>query len=410
MLTNSAQLLSFNQAMTQRLVSGQSQRMAQISARSQPEDAAAAGSETSTPSTAASASETWSAQYTEMRRMAMSASWSVSGASATGDDPGGQMTFSFAAESERSVQASLSQSTQRATAGMDAASSQRLTSMSQQVGVRFRFAASVQLSFARTSEALANASGGGSSDFMNTLDSILANPDEAAGLLLQLLDKMFQEGDGDLESAVKEFLGQLNKAFSGAGVDASVTGLQLEFEFAYEESAAMTEQVQSADPLTLDLDGNGLSFTHYTQGASFDITGAGKAVSTSFVTGGDAFLALDRNGNGTIDDGRELFGDQRGAANGFEELARLDSNGDGTISGQDPSFGQLRLFRDNGNGRTERGELMSLMQAGISEINLRYANVSANASGGNKLAQVGQFRRSDGSTGQVADALLNYRA
>jgi len=411
MLANSAQLLSFNQTLLQNQIAAQTQRMAQRSAaraESQASTAAPTGEESSAPASASRTEETWSAQYSEMRRLAMSASWSaVSG----GDDAsGGQMMFSFAAESEQLVQASLSQSTQRATSGMDGASAQRLTSMSQQVGVRFRLQASVQFAFARTTEALAGASGTDSGNWMSALDGILANPDDAAGLLLQLLDKMFEEGEGDIESTIQDFLDQINKAFRSAGIDMSATGMQLEFEFEYSESAQVTEQVQSSDPLTLDLNGDGVSLSHYSQGASFDITGTGRVVTTAFVTGGDAFLAMDRNGNGAIDSGRELFGDQRGAANGFEELARVDSNRDGLINSQDASYGQLRLFRDNGNGRTEQGELMSLLQAGIAEINLRYANVSLNAAGDNKLAQVGQFRRTDGTTGQVADALLNYRA
>ena len=59
------------------------------------------------------------------------------------------------------------------------------------------------------------------------------------------------------------------------------------------------------------------------------------------MTGGDAFLAIDRNGNGSIDDGTELFGDQNGAAHGFAELAKFDSNHDGVINAQDDDFDKL---------------------------------------------------------------------
>ena len=59
-----------------------------------------------------------------------------------------------------------------------------------------------------------------------------------------------------------------------------------------------------------------------------DLDADGRMDSISVPTGDDALLALDRNGNGRIDDGRELFGDQHGAANGFAELARFDDNGD----------------------------------------------------------------------------------
>lgn len=65
--------------------------------------------------------------------------------------------------------------------------------------------------------------------------------------------------------------------------------------------------VQQSDPITLDLNGNGVELTNYTNGANFDITGSGTKVNTAFVTGGDAFLAINGNGNGHIDSGKELL-------------------------------------------------------------------------------------------------------
>ena len=100
----------------------------------------------------------------------------------------------------------------------------------------------------------------------------------------------------------------------------------------------------------VDLDGDGIELTSHTNGAQFDILGNGQTQNTAFVTGGDAFLAVDRNGDGMINSGKELFGDQHGAANGFEELRKLDANGDGVINRLDPSFSKLALFRDNGDG------------------------------------------------------------
>lgn len=168
--------------------------------------------------------------------------------------------------------------------------------------------------------------------------------------------------------------------------------------------------VQQADPLVLDLDDDGIELTDHTQGAVFDIAGTGAAVRTAFVNGGDAFLALDRNGNGRIDNGGELFGDQRGAANGFEELRRLDSNRDGVLDANDADYNRLLLFRDNGNGISEANELVGLSDAGIAAIDLAYANVNEAAAGGNRLAQTATYRRHNGATGRAGDALLNFTA
>lgn len=85
----------------------------------------------------------------------------------------------------------------------------------------------------------------------------------------------------------------------------------------------------------------------------FDLDADGRMDSISVPTGDDALLALDRNGNGRIDDGRELFGDQHGAVNGFAELARFDDNGNGRIDAADAVFDQLRLLRFDAQGRQQ---------------------------------------------------------
>jgi hypothetical protein len=168
--------------------------------------------------------------------------------------------------------------------------------------------------------------------------------------------------------------------------------------------------VQESDPITLDLNGNGIDLSSYRAGARFDITGKGKIATTAFVKGGDAFLAVDRNGNGIVDSGKELFGDQNGAKNGYEELAKLDSNRDGLINKLDKDFAKLLLFKDNGNGKTEPGELVSLAEAGIAELSLNYQNVNMTGGGGNRIAQIASYRRNDGAVGRTADAVLFFTA
>ena len=189
--------------------------------------------------------------------------------------------------------------------------------------------------------------------------------------------------------------------------------IQLEFHFEFSASVTVTVQegqVQQSDPILFDLDGDGYELSHHTQGANFDILGNGQSARTAFVTGGDAFLALDRNGDGIVNSGRELFGDQNGAANGFEELRKLDTNGDNVIDRRDADFGRLLLFRDDGDGRTEDGELLTLAEAGIESISLNYSNVDLRTAGANRLGQIASFRRTDGTTGGAADAILNFTA
>jgi hypothetical protein len=165
------------------------------------------------------------------------------------------------------------------------------------------------------------------------------------------------------------------------------------------------ETVRRADPLALDLDGNGLQTSGVAQGVLFDIDADGRLDRTSFVTGGDAFLALDRNGNGRIDDGRELFGDQNGDANGYQALARYDDNGDGRIDAGDAVFSRLRLFRIGDDGSQQ---LQGLQSAGVSAIGLDYSETQRALNRYDTIAQQGSFERSDGSRGESGDLLLGF--
>lgn len=167
--------------------------------------------------------------------------------------------------------------------------------------------------------------------------------------------------------------------------------------------------VKKVDPLVLDLSGEGINLTDAGKGALFDVTADGKLDSTAWVRGNTAMLVYDRNGNGVIDNGSELFGDQNGAAHGFAELAKYDSNNDKKIDILDPIFKALKLYRDlNGDGKIEKQELQTLPELGIKALNLDFMRTSADING-NSLILNGSFEREDGSTGQLADVLLGYR-
>jgi hypothetical protein len=135
-----------------------------------------------------------------------------------------------------------------------------------------------------------------------------------------------------------------------------------------------------ATPIVLDVSDNGYDLTDFRGGVQFDLKGNGKRRQMSWTSAGsdDAFLALDRNGNGLIDNGVELFGNhtpQRatGPRNGFEALRELDGNGDGAIDGGDTVYPALLLWTDrNHNGESESTELTSLTESGIVSIALDY--------------------------------------
>jgi len=95
------------------------------------------------------------------------------------------------------------------------------------------------------------------------------------------------------------------------------------------------------DPLVLNFDGLGAALD--AGGTRFDLNSDNVADALPTLRAGSAYLALDRNDDGIINNGSELFGTLSG--NGYEELARLDSDGNGFIDDGDPLFARLQLFR-----------------------------------------------------------------
>ena len=177
------------------------------------------------------------------------------------------------------------------------------------------------------------------------------------------------------------------------------------------EFTAFQQEVQKSDPLVVDLSGDGVRLTGLENGALFDINADGKTEQTAFVQGDDAFLVLDRNGNGRIDNGSEMFGDQNGAVNGFEELRKYDGNRDGVIDRRDAIYGSLRLLHDNnGDGRVGLSEMSTLAEKGIDSLDLGYkAGQRVDDTHRNTLAERSHYLRGNGSRGALVDVWLGYR-
>ena len=163
-------------------------------------------------------------------------------------------------------------------------------------------------------------------------------------------------------------------------------------------------------PIILDLDGDGVETTGVKAGAYFDHAGDGFAEQTGWVGADDGLLVYDRNGNGTIDSGAELFGNNTmlangsKAANGFEALKELDSNHDGKIDAQDAAFASLRVWKDaDGDGYTSDGELLTLAEAGVQSINTGYSNSTLVDVNGNAHKQTGSYTTINGQTNSATD-------
>jgi len=166
-------------------------------------------------------------------------------------------------------------------------------------------------------------------------------------------------------------------------------------------------------PLALDLDGNGVRTLSANAGAVFDVNADGRAESVGWLSTSDAWLALDRNGNGLIDDGSELFGsgtslpDSSKALDGFAALRVLDGNQDGTIDAGDAAFGKLSVWVDaNSNAKTDAGELRSLAQAGVQSLSL-VAKPTAIIDQGNLIGLMGSYTTTDGRSQELADVWLS---
>ncbi len=141
-------------------------------------------------------------------------------------------------------------------------------------------------------------------------------------------------------------------------------------------------ECQPRSPVIVDVAGDGFRLTNQAGGVMFDITGTLglEQLGWTEANSDDAFLALDLNADGIINNGTELFGNftvqsvpATGDRNGFEALAVYDGNKDGLIDSRDGVYSELRLWQDsNHNGVSEPHELHRLDQLGVRLLDLKY--------------------------------------
>jgi hypothetical protein len=163
----------------------------------------------------------------------------------------------------------------------------------------------------------------------------------------------------------------------------------------YERVTLDVGQPPATDPLVLNFE----SATTALGGTrmSFDLDLDGEADQVALPSAGSAFLAFDRNHNGKIDDGSELFGPASG--NGFAELAALDGDGDGWIDEDDAAFDQLRVWDGT-------GDPLTLAQAGVGAIHTGSAATPFTLDGG-VIQSTGVWLGEDGSAHTVQHVDLN---
>jgi serine-aspartate repeat-containing protein C/D/E len=157
-------------------------------------------------------------------------------------------------------------------------------------------------------------------------------------------------------------------------------------------------------PIVIDLDGGGiLTVSRSESNGTFDFFGNGSPISSGWIGAGEGFLAVDKSGNGRIDSISELFGGTAKGA-GFAQLADYDSNGDGLVNAGDNGFAELRIWRDaNGNHQTDDGELMSLAEAGVSEMNAGYTDMPFLDRQGNLHLERSSATMTDGRSVDMTD-------
>ena len=282
------------------------------------------------------------------------------------------------------------------------------------------------------------------SEVENNISEFANDIKGAAQELMKDIDAFFAKIDGSDPSwgkVVLEKILELTKALDKAG---GWIGEQFDWlpdDFKEWLNLNRSGKFHIYDPLVLDLDGDGIELIKANgwNGVQFDYNGDGIKSSTGWVKSDDGLLVWDRNGDGKINNGSEIFGEDMfpqkinhnisntsSGSNstsgggmsfsdapfnaipiiendGFYALSQLDSNHDGIIDANDANFNQIKVWRDlNQDGISQDGELFGLDELGIQAINLNTGNTKNNTAG-NSIGKSSTYIKEDGSNGKIAD-------
>lgn len=199
-----------------------------------------------------------------------------------------------------------------------------------------------------------------------------------------------------------------NTAFQTTGVARTKDGREINFGVTVEMSRAFCAEFESftqedyvvTDPLMINLDSNVANITDMK--FMFDIDADGQKEEVSLAEKGSGFLALDKNGDGKINDGSELFGTKSG--DGFKDLAAFDEDGNGWIDEADSVFKKLKVWSKDENGKDI---LISLKKADVGAIYLGNANTEFSMKSGLEnrtdaiIRKSGVYLKESGGVGTV---------
>lgn len=196
-------------------------------------------------------------------------------------------------------------------------------------------------------------------------------------------------------------------AFASSGVVKTADGREIDFTIAFAASRTYSASTDISiragdalcDPLTINFSVPTASLAQ--QKYAFDLDADGDKEQISFVGQGSGFLALDKNGDGKVNDGSELFGPQSG--NGFADLAAYDADGNNWIDENDPIYARLSIWTKDENGNDR---LLALGQQGVGAIYLGNVDTAfAMKDGANhlqgQLRQSGVFLKENGEVGTI---------
>lgn len=238
-------------------------------------------------------------------------------------------------------------------------------------------------------------------------------------MLLQLLMQRFQSagflryGRGMADSGMRtvmqvNYYEQEQTSFTAQGIAQTEDGRRIEFDVSLEMSRTFVEYTSVSvpnmasvlmDPLVINVDAGVTSLSR--QQFRFDLDADGTEEEIAMPTAGSAFLALDRNGDGRINNGSELFGAKTG--DGFGELRRYDTDGNGWIDENDAVYQKLRVWYRKEDGTDE---LVDLKKADVGAIFLGEQRTEFALTGqmGQTQAQIrstGVFLKESGGVGTI---------
>lgn len=231
----------------------------------------------------------------------------------------------------------------------------------------------------------------------------------AANLLTQTANELGEElGTGGSHYSFYYCAENETTCFDAKGTAVTADGRNLSFNISVEMSRSFVEmaseqidfgQPRLCDPLVINLNTNVASVSD--QKFFFDIDADGIEDEISMLNSDSGYLALDNNGDGTINDGSELFGTTSG--NGFKDLLAHDEDGNGWIDEADSIFQKLKIWSMDENGNST---LIDLMEAGVGAIYLGYEDTEFSLKNAENetnavIQKTGLFLYEDGMSGTV---------